>query len=86
MTFSLIENFNSQWTTGAVLGPVIGGFLADPITNHPNWFKGEPPAFFKKFPFALPNIVASAFFIVGLVTGILFLDVRKFSFLGYCIN
>lgn len=56
---------------------MIGGGLADPITNHRNWFGKEPPAFFKKFPFALPNIVASIFFVVGLTTGILFLDVRN---------
>lgn len=73
--------FDSQWATGAVLGPMIGGSLADPITNHPNWFKGEPPVFFKRFPFALPNIVASIFFIVGLAIGILFLDVREPLFL-----
>lgn len=54
---------------------MIGGGLADPVTNHPNWFGREPPVFFKKFPFALPNIVASVFFVVGLTTGILFLDV-----------
>lgn len=61
---------------------MIGGGLADPIRNHPNWFKGEPPAFFKKFPFALPNIVGSMFFVVGLATGILFLDVRTSLFKG----
>ncbi|KAI5851449.1 major facilitator superfamily domain-containing protein [Morchella snyderi] len=62
------------WTTGSIVGPVLGGFLADPITNHPGWFSEKPPAFFKKFPFALPNIVASMLFVIGLTTGILFLD------------
>lgn len=30
-------------------------------------------AFFEKYPFALPNLVASLFFLVGLFTGFLFL-------------
>ncbi|KAG0126692.1 major facilitator superfamily domain-containing protein [Tuber indicum] len=61
------------WTTGSILGPAIGGFLADPVTNHPNWFKGEPPAFLKKFPFCLPNLVSAALLVCGLSAGALFL-------------
>ena len=64
-----------QWTVGTIIGPTIGGMLADPVTNHPNWFKGEPPALLKKFPFCLPNLVNAALFVYGLVTGTLFLKV-----------
>jgi len=64
-----------QWTVGTIIGPTIGGFLADPVTNHPNWFKGEPPALFKRFPFCLPNLVNSALFIYSLLIGTLFLKV-----------
>ncbi|RPB03164.1 MFS general substrate transporter [Choiromyces venosus 120613-1] len=61
------------WTIGSIIGPAIGGSLADPVTNHPNWFKGEPPALLKKFPFCLPNLLNSALFVCGLLTGTLFL-------------
>ncbi|PWW79186.1 MFS general substrate transporter [Tuber magnatum] len=61
------------WTMGSIVGPSIGGFLADPITNHPNWFKGEPPALLKKFPFCLPNLASAVIFVCGLFTGALFL-------------
>jgi MFS family permease len=63
------------WTTGSILGPAIGGFLADPVTNHPNWFKGEPPAFLKKFPFCLPNLVSAALLVCGLSAGWVYADV-----------
>ena len=58
------------------MGPVIGGALSDPLENHPEWFgKDSRPAFFVKFPFALPNLVCSLFFLIGIPVGILFLDV-----------
>lgn len=57
------------------MGPVIGGFLADPLKNHPEWFNGSRPAFFERFPFALPNIVCACVFLFSVPIGILFLDV-----------
>lgn len=60
----------------SILGPVIGGALSDPLENHPEWFgEGSRPAFFVKFPFALPNLVCGLFFLFGIPVGILFLDV-----------
>ncbi|KAL8731874.1 MAG: hypothetical protein Q9166_003158 [cf. Caloplaca sp. 2 TL-2023] len=47
-----------------------GGALADPASKYPRIFGND---FFKKFPYALPNIVASLFFFVGLTAGSLFL-------------
>lgn len=40
---------------GTVLGPIIGGMLADPVTNDPDsfWAKFE---IFKTFPYLLPNV------------------------------
>jgi hypothetical protein len=54
---------------------MIGGFLADPLKNHPEWFHGARPEFFVRFPFALPNLVCASFFLIGVPVGILFLDV-----------
>ncbi len=59
------------WTIGSIFGPGFGGALADPATRYPEVFGNIK--FFKTFPFALPNLVASMFFLVGLSAGILFL-------------
>ncbi|KAI9821146.1 MAG: hypothetical protein M1827_003880 [Pycnora praestabilis] len=61
------------WTIGSIFGPSFGGFLANPAQRHPALFGGND--FFKKFPFALPNLVAGVFFMVGIITGLLFLKV-----------
>lgn len=63
------------WTMGSILGPALGGALANPAKKHPAIFGKS--SFFKKYPFALPNLVCSIFFIVGLVTGSLFLRVSS---------
>jgi MFS family permease len=65
------------WTVGSIFGPGFGGFLANPVERHPSLFGGN--RFFKAFPFALPNLVAAIFFLVGLTTGILFLKVCRFA-------
>jgi MFS family permease len=61
------------WTIGSIFGPAVGGALADPAKKHPQLFGNS--AFLKKYPFALPNVVISVFFIMGLLTGFLFLHV-----------
>ncbi|KAK2768392.1 hypothetical protein FQN54_000247 [Arachnomyces sp. PD_36] len=60
------------WTLGSIFGPIFGGSLANPVVNHPETFGDS--AFLKMFPFALPNIIGSCFFVVGLITGFLFLE------------
>ncbi|KAL8734741.1 MAG: hypothetical protein Q9181_003081 [Wetmoreana brouardii] len=47
-----------------------GGALANPAERYPKVFDNR---FFRKFPYALPNIAASLFFLVGLTAGSLFL-------------
>ncbi|SLM34019.1 mfs general substrate transporter [Lasallia pustulata] len=59
------------WTIGSIFGPALGGALASPATAHPEWFGNN--AFLKKYPYALPNMVISIFFLFGLTTGWLFL-------------
>ena len=61
------------WNLGSIFGPSFGGFFTNPVENLPALFGNS--RFFKKFPFALPNIVASGFFLIGISTGILFLKV-----------
>ncbi|KAL9074902.1 MAG: hypothetical protein Q9161_002041 [Pseudevernia consocians] len=57
------------WTIGSIFGPSFGGALADPALKYPKVFGG----FFKTYPFALPNLVGAAFFLVGLSAGTLYL-------------
>ncbi|KIW02626.1 uncharacterized protein PV09_06069 [Verruconis gallopava] len=59
------------WTIGSIIGPVLGGALASPATNFPELFGNSH--FFKKFPFALPNLVNGVIFTFGLLVGALFL-------------
>ena len=58
------------WTIGSIFGPSLGGALANPVAKYPEVFGTS--GFFQKYPFALPNMVSSAFFLVGLAAGILF--------------
>ncbi|KAK7537355.1 major facilitator superfamily domain-containing protein [Phyllosticta citribraziliensis] len=59
------------FNVGSVFGPAIGGALSNPM--HVDVSKPHGDSFFEKFPYALPNIVSAALFLVGIITGILFL-------------
>jgi MFS family permease len=61
------------WNLGSIFGPSLGGFFANPAENFSGLFGGN--RFLIQFPFALPNIIASGFFLIGISTGILFLKV-----------
>jgi len=60
------------WTVGATFGPTLGGALANPLGVDPRKPRGD--AFLARFPYVLPNIVASGFFTVGILVGWLFLQ------------
>lgn len=66
------------WQSGCVVGPMLGGSLADPIKNHPNWFSSDKDGFWKilftKRPFLLPNIATSLLLISGTIFAFLFLE------------
>lgn len=64
------------FTMGSIFGPSIGGALANPAANYPSVFGSS--AFFKRYPYALPNMAMSVLFTIGLITGALFLKVRCF--------
>ncbi|OAQ66851.1 MFS transporter [Pochonia chlamydosporia 170] len=59
------------WSLGSVVGPAFGGFFADPAKQYPSIFGGV--WFFEKFPYALPNLIATFFFLVSLMSATLFL-------------
>lgn len=59
------------WSIGSVFGPAFGGFFAQPAEQYPSLFGNI--AFFKKYPFALPNILAGVIFFISFMTGLLFL-------------
>ena len=62
------------WTIGSIFGPAFGGALANPASRYPRLFHGD---FFRTFPYALPNLVASLFFLFGFIAGFLFLKVSR---------
>lgn len=62
------------WSIGSILGPTLGGSLANPMRVKP----GEPlrpnAGLLERFPYALPNLIAAAIFIFGIVVGLLFME------------
>jgi len=62
---------------GVIIGPVLGGILADPVGSYPGLF-GDDSIFggksgvwwMKHWPYALPNLL-SAFFLFAAATGVL---------------
>ncbi|KAI1368260.1 major facilitator superfamily transporter [Xylaria arbuscula] len=59
------------WSVGSVFGPAFGGLFAKPAEQFPGLFGNS--YFFKKFPFALPNIIGGIVFLISLSTAMLFL-------------
>lgn len=59
------------WSLGSVIGPSFGGFFAEPAKQYPGIFGNIE--FFKRFPFALPNLVLTIFFLISATSATLFL-------------
>lgn len=63
-----------SFNVAGILGPIIGGWLADPVTTLPAWF-GEGAALHsavvEKYPFALPSLV-NALFLFAVFLAVLF--------------
>ncbi|KAF3480874.1 MFS transporter [Arthroderma uncinatum] len=56
------------FNVGVIIGPIMGGLLADPISNYPSvfgpgsWLGGEKGvSWMVKWPFALPNLATAVF-------------------------
>lgn len=60
------------WAVGSIFGPVIGGYLADPVKNYPQYF--SPGGFFSNYPYALPNFFNTVLFTLSVTIGFLFLE------------
>lgn len=59
-------------TNSSILGPALGGALADPCHNYPAFFARG--TIFDRFPYLLPNLVCAVVVICGVVIGLLFLE------------
>ncbi|GMH20247.1 hypothetical protein Nepgr_022088 [Nepenthes gracilis] len=53
---------STAWGIGLVIGPAVGGFLAQPAERYPNLFSEE--SIFGRFPYFLPCLVISVFSLV----------------------
>jgi hypothetical protein len=56
----------------SILGPALGGALAQPCIGYPSVFR--PGTVFDRYPFLLPNLVCTAILLGGVLVGLLFLD------------
>lgn len=60
------------WCLGSIIGPVMGGALAQPCTAYP-WLFNQG-SIFETYPFLLPNLVCVVILLFGIAIGILFLE------------
>lgn len=61
--------FPMCFNIGVIIGPILGGLLADPAGSYPNVFGHV--TFFIRYPYATPNIL-SAIFLFSATLGIFF--------------
>ncbi|KAF2967703.1 hypothetical protein GQX73_g5884 [Xylaria multiplex] len=57
---------------GILIGPLVGGALADPAHQYPAVFKGIP--FFETFPYALSSFVVAIVGLTAVITSALFIE------------
>ncbi|OAX85556.1 hypothetical protein ACJ72_00050 [Emergomyces africanus] len=60
------------WCLGSIVGPAMGGALAQPCDNYPQLFRRN--TIFDRYPFLLPNLVCVVILCFGITIGILFLE------------
>ncbi|GAB1199155.1 hypothetical protein APSETT444_008501 [Aspergillus pseudonomiae] len=60
------------WCLGSIIGPAMGGALAQPCENYPWLFPRG--TILETFPFLLPNVVCVVVLLFGIVVGFLFLE------------
>ncbi|KAF7716093.1 MFS-type transporter [Penicillium ucsense] len=60
------------WCLGSIIGPAMGGALAQPCDNWPQLFSRD--TLFDRFPFLLPNLVCICVLVCGIVVGFLCLE------------
>jgi MFS family permease len=57
------------YNVGVIIGPILGGLLADPAGSYPNIFGNVK--FLKQYPYAPPNLL-NAFFLLSAAIGTFF--------------
>ncbi|KAM0333187.1 hypothetical protein ACHAQA_001847 [Verticillium albo-atrum] len=60
------------FNVGVIIGPILGGLLSDPAGSYPGLFGNVE--FFKKFPYAAPNLVSAVFLFTAMSSIWLFLE------------
>lgn len=60
------------WCVGSIIGPALGGALAQPCQNYPGLCR--PGSLLDRFPFLLPNLVCIVVLVIGITIGVLFLE------------
>jgi hypothetical protein len=55
------------WSIGTIIGPALGGTLADPASSFPNIFSKD--GIFGRFPYLLPNLVCAGLLAFSIVIG-----------------
>ncbi|EXJ90314.1 hypothetical protein A1O1_03413 [Capronia coronata CBS 617.96] len=60
------------WSIGTIIGPAIGGLLADPAKSYPNHFSRD--GFFGRYPWLLPNLVCASFMLISIISGFFWLQ------------
>ncbi|KAH8816864.1 MFS multidrug transporter [Xylogone sp. PMI_703] len=68
MGFSVVP---SLWAIGAIIGPVVGGYLAEPVKNYPSIF--HEGTVWDQFPYLLPNIVVVVLLLSSCTLGLFYL-------------
>ncbi|KAF9927254.1 hypothetical protein FBU30_003365 [Linnemannia zychae] len=64
--------FGFAWGIGMIVGPVLGGYLANPAKNFPEIFGNWP--FFIEYPYFLPCLTAALGSVIGFIVGFFFLE------------
>ena len=60
------------WSIGTIVGPAIGGILADPAKSYPDTFSKD--GLFGQFPWLLPNLVCAMMILVSIISGFFWLE------------
>eukprot|EP01135_Chromosphaera_perkinsii_P001401 Nk52_evm2s167 gene=Nk52_evmTU2s167 len=60
------------WGFGAIIGPCLGGMLARPVLQYPEWFAAD--SLFGYYPYLLPCLVSALVSLFGFFFGLVFLD------------
>ncbi|KAL8159729.1 LOW QUALITY PROTEIN: hypothetical protein V2J09_001266 [Rumex salicifolius] len=86
-----LSTLSTAWSIGLIIGPAIGGLLAQPAVKYPNIFSEE--SFFGRFPYFLPclcisviNVGASIFTFCLEFSSSYDLLLMSFVFVYKCIN